>query len=278
VRPLLPALVLLCAVVSSCAEEAGPAAPPDRFDSAAAMTLLEEQIALGPRPAGSDASRRLADRLRGELPNGRFQEVPDGLRNVIGTVEGRDPQRTVVVGAHYDTKDVPGFVGANDGASGTAVVVELARHLEPRKLGPTVEFVLFDGEESPRGSQNFSRDGMRGSAVAAEAFDEAEAMILLDFVGDRDLSIPREANSDPALWAKLRSAAKRAGHAGHFPDGQVNPILDDHVQFTARGVPSIDLIDFTFDCFHQTCDDRSAVSERSLDATGETVLELLRSM
>jgi hypothetical protein len=119
---------------------------------------------------------------------------------------------------------------------------------------------------------------MRGSAVAAEAFDEAEAMILLDFVGDTDLSIPRDANSDPALWAKLRSAAKRAGHASHFPDGQVNPILDDHVQFNARGVPSIDLIDFTFACFHLPCDDRSAVSEKSLDATGETVLELLRSL
>ena len=242
------------------------------------MTLLEEQVALGPRPAGSDASRKLADRLRDELPDGRFQEVPGGLRNVIGTVEGRDPQRTVVVGAHYDTKDEPGFVGANDGASGTAVVLELARHLEPRELRPTIVFAFFDGEESPRGSEDFARDGMRGSAVAAEAFDEAEAMILLDFVGDTDLSIPREANSDPALWAKLRSAAKSAGHASHFPDGQVNQILDDHIQFTARGVPSIDLIDFTFACFHQPCDDRSAVSEKSLDATGETVLELLRSL
>ncbi|MFZ0139711.1 MAG: M28 family metallopeptidase [Aeromicrobium sp.] len=277
-RPLLPALALVCAVVTSCGDEAGPKAPPDRFDSAAAMTLLEEQVALGPRPAGSDASRRLADRLRSELPDGRFQEVPGGLRNVIGTVEGRDPQRTVVVGAHYDTKDEPGFVGANDGASGTAVVLELARHLEPRELRPTIVFAFFDGEESPRGSEDFARDGMRGSAVAAEAFDEAEAMILLDYVGDRDLSIPREANSDPALWEKLRAAAKRAGHDEYFPSGQVKALLDDHVQFTARGVPSIDLIDFTFDCFHQPCDDLSAVSEQSLDATGETVLELLRSL
>ena len=277
-RPLLPALVIVCAVVTSCGGETGPTEPPDRFDSAAAMTVLEDQVALGPRPAGSDASRKLAERLRDELPDGRFQEVPGGLRNVIGTVEGRDPQRTVVVGAHYDTKDEPGFVGANDGASGTAVVLELARHLEPRELRPTIVFAFFDGEESPRGSENFARDGMRGSAVAAEAFDEAEAMILLDFVGDRDLSIPREGNSDQALWAKLRSAAKRAGHASRFPDGQVNQILDDHVQFTARGVPSIDLIDFTFACFHQPCDDRSAVSEQSLDVTGETVLELLRSL
>ena len=103
-------------------------------------------------------------------------------------------------------------------------------------------------------------------------------MILLDFVGDRDLSIPRERNSDADLWAQLRSAAKRVGHGGHFPTGDVNPMLDDHIPFTEQGVPSIDLIDFTFDCFHQPCDDRSAVSESSLDATGETVLELLRSL
>ena len=102
-------------------------------------------------------------------------------------------------------------------------------------------------------------------------------MILLDFVGDRDLSIPREANSDSDLWAKLRSAAMRAGQTEHFPDERVGAVVDDHVQFAARGVPSIDLIDFTFDCFHRPCDDRSAVSESSLDATGETVLELLRS-
>jgi hypothetical protein len=274
-RPIFPVLALVGAVAISCG---GDEQPPDRFDSAAAMTLLEQQIELGPRPAGSAASRTLAERLRRELPNGRFQDVPKGLRNVIGTVEGSDPQRTVVVGAHYDTKDVPGFVGANDGASGTAVLVELARRLEPRALRPTIVFVLFDGEESPRASDDFARDGLRGSRVAAKAFGQAQAMILLDFVGDRDLSIPREANSDSDLWAQLRSAAQRVGHADHFPTGLVNPMLDDHLPFTDRGIPSIDLIDFTFDCWHQPCDDRSAVSESSLDVTGETVLELLRSL
>ena len=274
-RPLFPALAIVGAMAISCG---GEPEPPDRFDAAAAMTLLEQQIELGPRPAASDASRTLAQRLRRELPNGMYQDVPGGLRNVIGTVEGSDPRRTVVVGAHYDTKDEPGFVGANDGASGTAVVVELARRLEPRELRPNIVFVLFDGEESPRGSEDFARDGMRGSRVTAKAYGKAEAMILLDFVGDRDLSIPREGNSDPDLWAKLRAAAKRVGHADHFPAGVVNPMLDDHIPFTELGVPSIDLIDFTFDCWHQPCDDRSAVSESSLDATGETVLELLRSL
>jgi hypothetical protein len=273
-RPILPALVLIGAVATSCGEPE----PGHSFDASAAMTLLEQQIALGPRPAGSDASRTLAERLRRELPHGRYQNVSGGLRNVFGSVKGSDPERVVVVGAHYDTKDEPNFVGANDGASGTAVVVELARQLQPRELRPTVVFVLFDGEESPRGSDDFERDGMRGSRVAAQVFEDAEAMILLDLVGDRDLSIRRESNSDQHLWAKLRAAAERVDLAGHFPGASGSQVIDDHVQFTQHGVPAIDLIDVDFTCFHQPCDDRSAVSTSSLDATGETVLELLRSL
>jgi hypothetical protein len=126
-----------------------PAARTDRFSSRAAYELLRDQVEMGPRPAGSRASRELGARLRRLLPQGRSANAPGGLRNVIGEVAGRDPSRRVIVGAHYDTKDEPGFVGANDGASGTAVAVELARTLRPRRLRPTVVFILFDGEESP---------------------------------------------------------------------------------------------------------------------------------
>jgi glutaminyl-peptide cyclotransferase len=252
----------------------------DRFDEERAFALLKEQVELGPRPAGSAASRTLAQRLRTLLPSGRFQAVPGGLRNVVGVVPGRNPKRTVVVGAHYDTKDIPGFVGANDGASGTAVTVQLARTLRPRQLRPTIVFVLFDGEESPAGAPEtqFERYGLRGSKVAAKAFKRAEAMILLDFVGDKDLSIPRERLSNRRLWAKLRAAAARTGNAGVFPPTTTGTVLDDHVPFLRRGIPAIDLIDFDFPCWHQQCDDLSAVSPRSLDSTGETVLELLRSL
>src|SRR4051794_8133478 len=174
------------------------AARVDRFDGAAAFRLLKLQVGYGPRPAGSPASRRLAERLETMLPDGRFQEVPGGLRNVVGTVPGRDPRRYVVVGAHYDTKEIPGFVGANDGAGGTAAVVQIAGQLRPHTIGPTVVFVLFDGEEVPAGKSedDFLRYGVRGSKVAADTYPGAEAMILLDFVADRDLSLPREGSSD----------------------------------------------------------------------------------
>jgi glutaminyl-peptide cyclotransferase len=264
------------------------AAPPsaksvrvDRFDGAAAFRLLREQVELGPRPAGSAASRRLAVRLRDLLPRGRFEPVPGhrGLRNVVGVVPGRRNSRQVIVAAHYDTKDIPGFVGANDGASGTAVAVQLARTVRPRRLPYKLVFMLFDGEESPRGVDDFEFEqrGLRGSKAAARRH-RASAMVLLDFVGDRSLRIPREGNSNPRLWAKLRAAAREVGAARNFPAGTTGPVSDDHIPFLRRGVPAIDLIDFSFPCFHRSCDNLSAVSQRSVDATGESVLRLLASL
>ena len=203
-----------------------------------------------------------------------------GLRNVIGRVPGRDPQRVVVVGAHYDTKDAPGFVGANDGAAGVAVMTGIARALKPSRLRSTVVFVAFDGEESPRGTPDwlFEVGGLRGSKAAAPAFRDARAMILLDFVGEKGLRVPYENYSDPGLWKKLRAASRRAGVAEVFPPGSQGGITDDHVPFLRQGVPSIDLIDFDYDCFHRRCDDLSQISEKSLDAVGETVLELLPTL
>jgi glutaminyl-peptide cyclotransferase len=274
----LAAVMLVAACDSSSAggEDAAPASlKVDRFDSGAAWRLLEYQVELGPRPAGSEPSRRLARRLRRLLPRGRFQPVPDGLRNVVGTVRGREPGY-IVVGAHYDTKDIPGFLGANDGASGTAIVTQLARTI--RRPRHTIHFILFDGEESPRGSTNFYRDGLRGSKVAAPRYRDARAMVLLDFVGEKRLRVPREGYSNEALWARLRRAGRQVGAGAVFPGGVQGAIQDDHLPFLEQGVPAIDLIDFDFPCFHVRCDDLSVVSERSLDAVGETVLRLVASL
>jgi glutaminyl-peptide cyclotransferase len=263
--------------------EAAPAAPAkvaNRFDGAAAYELLKLQLSYGPRPAGSRQSRKLASGLRRMMPRARFQKVPGGLRNVVATVPGRERGKLVVVGAHYDTKDQRGFLGANDGAGGTAAVVQLARQLRPRTIGPTVKFVLFDGEESPRGvpDEQFLARGLRGSKVAAKAYRKADAMILLDFVADRKLLLPREGTSDLELWGRLRSAATKAGVARYFPDTSGVGIQDDHTPFLQRGVPSIDLIDWDFPCYHETCDNLSAVSEKSLDASGEAVAGLLATL
>jgi glutaminyl-peptide cyclotransferase len=253
----------------------------DRFDSARAFANLKHQVARGERPAGSDAARALARWARRRLPDGRFERVPGhpGLRNVVGRVKGRKP--AVLVGAHYDTKDIDGFVGAEDGAGATATVLELARYFRradrPRDA-PELRFVLFDGEENPDDSVPFEEGGLRGStAYAKRHADELRAVVVLDFIAQTDLAIPYEPNSNRKLWERLRAAAERVGSASVFPDASQGAISDDHIPFIRRGVPAIDLIDFDFPCWHKTCDDLSAVSEASLDLSGEAVLELLRS-
>jgi glutaminyl-peptide cyclotransferase len=254
----------------------------DRFDSARAWKHLRYQVSLGPRPAGSPEAAKLAAYLRKRLPRGHYEAVPGhpGLRNVVGRIPGRKP--AVVLAAHYDTKALPGFVGANDGASGTAAVLEISRAL--RKLdrprnAPEIRFVFFDGEEATDDTRPFEETALRGSKAYAERHGrETRALVLLDFIAEKgEMRIPREAGSDARLWRRLRAAAKRVGSQSAFPPGLVGEVIDDHTPFMRRGIPAIDLIDFTFDCWHKTCDDLSAVSERSLDLSGEAVLELLRT-
>ena len=279
--------VLLGALLCAGCGDDNPAASPsrlkaDRFDGKRAFAELRRQVELGPRPAGSATSRRLAVRLRDALPRGRFEAVPGhpGLRNVVGRLPGRKP--AVLVGAHYDTKRLPGFVGANDGAGGTAAVLELARAL--RKLdrpasAPELRFVLFDGEEATNDKADFYLSGLRGSKAYAERHaDELRAVVVLDFVADKRLRIRVSEGSDPALWKRLRAAAKRVGAGSRRSrSGTQSEITDDHTPFARAGVPAIDLIDFDFPCWHKQCDDMSAVSQASLDRSGEAVLELLRT-
>ena len=283
----LPAVLVVALVLGLVGgSDDDPAARPaparvDRFDSERAFALLRRQVEMGPRPAGSAASRRLAAFIRERVPRGRYERVAGGLRNVVGHLRGTRP--AIVVAAHYDTKDLPGFVGANDGAAGTAAVLEIARVMRRTDRGrgaPELRFVLFDGEEATDDDAPFLQSGVRGSrSYARRHADEVRALILLDFVAENGaMRIPREGGSNLELWGRLRAAARRAGAQAAFPDETVGEVLDDHTPFTRRGIPAIDLIDFTFSCFHQRCDDMSAVSERSLDLTGETVVELVRTL
>ena len=271
------------ATTRPAAQAAAPRATAHRFDGARAFRLLREQVRdYGPRPAGSAALRRLAVRLRALLPRGRFEPVPGhaGLRNVVGTVPGRSP--AVLVAAHYDVEAAPvGFVGANDGAAGTAAVVTLARAFArtPRPPGAReLRFVLFDGEEEPAGCEPFIACGLRGSTAYAERHARRIGqMVLLDYIAQKQgLRIAREAGSDVALWARLRRAAREAGVGAVFPPEDAPlQILDDHTPFTQRGIPAIDVIDFDYPQRDSLDDTMAAVSERSLDAVGEAVYRLV---
>ena len=254
------------------------------FDSHAAWRLLKEQVAVGQRPAGSPQLRKLAAKLRALMPNGRFERVPHekGLRNIVGTIPGTRPG--IVIGAHYDTLVKPkGFVGANNGAAGTAVVIEVARALAAANLsgsGREIRFVLFDGEEPAAGLPEESRDfyhlGLRGSrAYVARHPHGTAAMVLLDYVGNKGLRLPREGSSDTHLWRKLRKSAAAVGTQRHFPDDTEKTITDDHTPFLRSGVRAIDLIDWRYPG-HDLRDRVRRLSRQSLGAVGRTVIELVR--
>jgi glutaminyl-peptide cyclotransferase len=264
------------------------------FDAERAYRDVEAQVAIGPRPAGSPGSREEVALIERGLRAAGVEDVgvQHPYANVVGTIPGREPG-AVVVGAHHDTKDgIPGFVGANDGASGVAVVLELARSLQAPLDGPSLHLALFDAEEA-RGSRSFEADGTRGSRQYVEyaaaggrqgspPLDEIDAMVLFDLVGDCDLQIPLEPNSDPELHARFAEASSEAdGDPAPFT-GSTTPIGDDHVPFREAGVPAVDLIDLAFgdgpppgSYFHTPDDTLDKVCVESLDAVGEAAMRAL---
>ena len=263
------------------------------FDAQRAFRDLRAQVAIGPRPAGSPASRRTERLIVARLRSAGIRDVrvQRPYRNVVARIPGAEPG-TVVVGAHYDTKDRPGFVGANDGASGVAVVLELARSLPRRLKGPSIDLVLFDAEEAPsgasfesggdRGSRQFVRYARQGRAQGSPALASMRAMVLFDMVGDCDLHIPREANSDPDLYAAFAQAAREASGSQAPFVGEAAGILDDHTPFAEAGVPAVDLIDFDYGpgpspgaWWHTRADDLAHVCASSLGAVGGPALAAL---
>jgi Zn-dependent M28 family amino/carboxypeptidase len=278
--------------VSACGDDGADArTPADLFDADRAMQDVEAQVALGPRPAGSAANAKQAKLLARRLREAGVEDVriQKPHLNVVGTIPGRS-RGSVVVGAHHDTYDIPDFVGANDGASGVAVVLELARSLPAKVDGPDLRLALFDAEEA-RPGEDFSVDGTRGSRQyvryakrksrrqGSPPLDSVEAMVLFDLVGDCDLQIPREQSSDRELYDAFATASEDAdGDAAPF-EGTTTPVSDDHVPFLDEGIPAVDLIDFAFgeggtpgSYWHTPQDTLDKVCAESLDAVGEAAV------
>ena len=279
--------IAVAGVLGGCSDEAPNASEAvDRFDAGRAYALVERQVEVGQRPAGSPQLRKLAIGLKLLFPNGSFEAIPDEprLRNIVSTLPGREPG--IVVGAHYDTLvKPPGFVGANNGAAGSAVVIEAARALDGAPADPEarkVSFVLFDGEEPaaglPEESPDFYNEGLRGSRAYVDAHSgETSSMILLDYVGNKGLRLPREANSTEELWSRLLVAAEAVGAQRFFSSETGPAIIDDHVPFLRAGVPAIDLIDWSYPG-HSLADGLDKISRKSLDGVGETVVQLVEEL
>jgi glutaminyl-peptide cyclotransferase len=264
-----------------------PRATGHRFDTPRAMREVRRQLAYGPRPAGSAPSRALAETLRRALPRGTFQPVPGNprMRNIVGTIPGRQP--ALVIGAHYDTeRTIPRFVGANDGAAGTAAVLELARVLQKGPLPAghrEIRFVLFDGEEEqvPTTDRDFYREALRGSKAYVNATrvrpPRTFEMVLLDYIANRGLRLPREGTSDKAMWRRVRAAAASVGVEEVFPDRTGAKVIDDHTPFLRAGLPAVDLIDWGYRDKDTVEDTYDKLSPQAMDAVGETMVAFTRN-
>jgi Zn-dependent M28 family amino/carboxypeptidase len=259
-----------------------------KFDSARAWKHLSEQVALGPRPSGTPAIVETRKYIVGQLESfgidakeqsfigmTPFGEV--SMANVIATIPGQRPER-LVLASHYDTKlfHEIRFVGANDGASSTAALLELGRVLKGRQNQLTIELLFLDGEEARRtewqGTDNTY--GSRHYVQAAQkdgSLESLKALVLLDMIGDSDLSIKRDSNSTPWLVDIIWNAAARIGQSETFSN-QLTIIEDDHIPFLRAGVDAADIIDLENPTWHTAQDDLEHVSQKSLQAVGDVVL------
>jgi Zn-dependent M28 family amino/carboxypeptidase len=199
---------------------------------------------------------------------------------VVAVLPGRRAD-TILVGGHYDTKwfrEIP-FVGANDGGSSAALLLELARQLAAGPRAFTYRIAWFDGEEA---RENWTAtDSLYGSRhMAAELARTSrlpKAVIVADMIGDRDLGILRESGSTPWLTDLVWAAAARLGHGRHFLATSMS-VEDDHAPFLRLGVPSVLLIDFDFPAWHTADDTLDKVSAKSLAVVGEVLQEALSAL
>jgi glutaminyl-peptide cyclotransferase len=283
-------VVLSLALLTACLSAAQPAAQAPRFDGKRAYEHVRKIVDIGPRPAGSPGAEKTREYIVAELkalgltvqeqafeastPIGPIRTV--NLRTTIPGTNGTNGTR-LVIGGHYDTKLFKEFefVGASDGGSSTAFLIELARVLKDAKLAMPIELVFFDGEEAVI-DWNVGNDNTYGSRhYVSEAqrdgtLKDIHAMILIDMVGDRDLRIMRDTNSTPWLTDIFWSSAKRLGHR-QFVDEAMD-IQDDHIPFLQAGVPSVDIIDLDYPAWHTEHDTIDKVSAESLQVVGDVLL------
>jgi Iap family predicted aminopeptidase len=277
-------------VLLALAVMAQAAVPAARFDSGRAWEHLRQLVAIGPRPAGSTAIEQSRKYIKDQLTAAgvAFTEqawddkTPLGqvhMVNVIATIPGTRKERIVIAG-HYDTKLIRQFrfVGASDGGSSAAFLIEMARVLKTRRNAFTIELLFLDGEEAvvewegtdhTYGSRHYVEAGKHDGSLAG-----IKAMVLVDMIGDRDLRIRRDTNSTPWLTDTVWDAAKRLNFAGYF-SAESTRIEDDHVPFVQAGVPSVDIIDLEYEPWHTAGDTLDAVSARSLQVVGDVVLAAL---
>jgi len=270
--------------------------PPPAFDENRAMQYVKEIVAFGPRPIGSENHKKVENYILSHLKGDQVEndifsiDTSEGkfpVHNIIARFPGKR-DGIIVIASHYDTnywlRNI-NYVGANDGASSSALLLEIANQLRGKPNdGYSVWLLWDDAEESmkPEWDDNESLYGVRHLAEKWQAdgtLKKMQAFILEDMIGDADLDIDRDSQSTPWLEDLIYAAASRLGFQSHF-FARTIPVTDDHIPFVQRGVPSADLIDFTYGYnnvfWHTDQDTVDKLSPKSLEIVGKVTLETVR--
>ena len=253
------------------------------FNGERALALIEDQLSFGPRTPGSQAHKLAGDWIIQELEKldwiveeQLFSYRAFEGRNIIGKA-GPEEGEWVILGAHYDTRPISDrdeqnpwtpVPGANDGGSGVAVLLELARVLQMEELTKHVWLVFFDLEDSGGIDR---MDWIVGSTFFAQSLEAfPDQVIIVDMVGDSDLELYYERNSHPDLQREIWDLAIDMGYESFIPVSN-HSILDDHTPFIQLGIPAIDIIDFDYPYWHTTQDTFDKLSAESLEQVGRTL-------
>jgi hypothetical protein len=273
------------------------APPPDKtggFDGKRAYALVAKQVGFGPHPSGSPAIAKLQDFLQSELrgygctvdTDGFTADTPVGrlpMKNIVAKIPG-EKSGIILLGTHYDTLlTVPNFVGADDGGSSTALMLELARLLCPQRGKYAVWIAFFDGEEAMQHwSDTDSRYGSRQMAAKLALSGDlrkVKAFLLADIVGGRKAQFLRETSSTPDLINVFWNTAHKLGYTALFRDTTTSA-EDDHDAFLQRDIPSLDVIgDFINNGYwHTPQDSMDVISGKTLAAVGHVFLESIKEL
>lgn len=264
---------------------------PVSFDAQRAYNDVSEQMALGPRTPGSTAHAGVIQYIQTELKSAgwkvslqetTFQDHP--IQNIIAYRNPASGPLTILA-AHYDSRlkadqDADPFLatlpvpGANDGASGVAVLLELARVM-PESSSKDVQLVFFDAED--QGDLPGWNWILGSRAFVASLTQPVNQAVIIDMIGDKDLNIYREKSSTSTLVDAIWSAANRLGYAQYFINTKKYSMLDDHTPFLKAGIPAVDIIDFDYPYWHTAADLENKVSPDSLRIVGDTLLAWLNS-
>lgn len=287
-------------VVSAAAKS--PAQMPDEntpapeetggFDGKRAFADVAKQVDFGPHPAGSQAIAQVQEYILSQLSSAgctadidaftsRTPAGPVPMKNILVKIPGERPG-IIMLATHYDTKKIDNFVGADDGGSSTAVMLEIARKLCAQHGRYQVWIAFFDGEEAVNleWKDPDNRYGSRQMAAKLNMSGDLKnirAFILADIVGSRELRLKRDANSDKSLNDLVWATANRLGYSGVFVN-MPTAIDDDHQSFGTRNVKTVDIIDLEIPYWHTPQDTLDKISSKSLAVVGHVILETVKQL